>query len=211
MRWLWKQGLESQPGALQDAGVPSATPQVLSALAWSTFLWRWAEFASLQNELGSTLLGGGRLWLCGLGSGTHLWTDPMWLAWWQSHTADLALFTAELFFFPPNKILPETVNMPEASLRGETDGAEELSVLPAYLPLLWVNPEKAFRASSENQHVFSPPTQALPPTSLLLPQHTPPESQGAPRLSKVCGDLGRWEEELRNQKLQLWALHGEAG
>lgn len=131
------------------------------------------------NELGSILLGGRGLWLCGLGSDDHPWTDPMWPAWWQSHIADLALFTAELFFFFPNRILPETINVPEASLRGETDGAEELRVLRAYLPHPSENPEQTFRASSKNQHVFSLPTQALPPTHLLLPQHIPPESQGA--------------------------------
>lgn len=83
------------------------------------------------------------------------------------------------FFFFPNRILPETINVPEASLRGETDGAEELRVLRAYLPHPSENPEQTFRASSKNQHVFSLPTQALPPTHLLLPQHIPPESQGA--------------------------------
>lgn len=100
------------------------------------------------------------------------------------HTADLALFTAELLFFVfslPNKILPETVNMPEASLRGETDGTEELSVLRDYLLLPSVNPEQ-IRANKffilifrKSAHRLTP-TPAFPLTRLLLPQHTPPES-----------------------------------
>lgn len=59
--------------------------------------------------------------------------------------------------------------------------------------------------SSHSQHkLFLLPTFFSPSTYPLSPRvHS--------CLSKVCGYLGWWEEELRNQKLQLWAVHGEAG
>lgn len=131
------------------------------------------------NELGCILLGGGELWLCGLGSDDHPWTDPVWLAWWQSHTADLALFTAELFFFSPNKILPETIQC----ARGIPDRGDRRcrgAPCPPCLPSPSLGePRTNLQSQFKNQHVFSLPTQALPPTRLLLPQHIPPESQGA--------------------------------
>lgn len=126
--------------------VPFASPLVLE-LVWSTFLCRWTEFTSLQNELGFVLLGEGAL--VALAWVRYPSRDrPNGAGVGQSHTADFALFTAELFF-SPNKILSETVNMPEASPRGETGDTEEISVLRARLPLPSLNPEQTFRDSSK--------------------------------------------------------------
>lgn len=110
-----------------------------------------------------------------------------------------ALFTAELFFgfffSLPNKILPETVNMPEASLRGETDGTEELSVLHDYLLLPSMNSEQ-IRASSKNQHIVSPQHQLFLLPAFFSPSTHPLSPRVHPRLSKVCKDFGCWEEDL---------------